>query len=293
MIDHQKISELIEEAKDLHSLFEELIGCVGGISESQCRNLLEQVNAKIKQLKKTDRELIAITQRSIHSEKLAAMGQMAAAISHELKNPLSGIKIAVEYLMRKLENQPEVMDIINNINNEVVFANNIISNILEHARISKPDFKKASIKGLIEEAILTVAQQGSFNNIKIKRDLEGDLPLLEIDIIQIRQVFMNLFINSAEAMIGGGILEIKAWQEKAMFVVEVKDTGVGIDEARIEKIFEPFFTTKLKGTGLGLAISKEIIEKHDGQIDVTSKVGTGTTFIIRLPFKRTTAPEIE
>jgi len=211
------------------------------------------------------------------------MGQMAAAISHELRNPLSGIKVAAEYLLHKIKDKPEIIDIIVNIHNEVIFANNIITNILEHARIGKPNLEKASIKKVVEEAILTVAQQGSFNNIEIKKYISRDLPLFNFDPMQIRQVFLNLFINSAEAMIGGGSLSIKINYKVDWVITQVIDTGGGIEKSHLEKLFEPFFSTKVKGVGLGLAIAKEIIENHKGMIDVESRLGVGTTFMIRMP----------
>ncbi|MBU2063531.1 MAG: hypothetical protein KKF93_03960 [Candidatus Omnitrophica bacterium] len=290
--DYIRLSEHINEAKDLTSLGEAFVNCLnGGISEEERKQLLELVKEKIKQLKKTDKELLATSRKSMHSEQLAAMGQMAAAISHELKNPLSGIRVAADYLIRKVKNQPDVLDIINNINNEVAFANSIIANILEHAKVTKPDFQPTNLKQLIEEAILTVAQHGWFNNIEIKKNIPNNLPRVELDKIQIRQVFMNLFINSAEAMVGGGVLEIGISQEAQTVQIQIGDTGVGIEEEKLEKIFEPFFSTKVKGIGLGLAITKEIIEKHDGEIEVKSKPTKGATFIIKLPISRKDSKE--
>ncbi len=286
MNNSHKLNELVKQAADLHSLLRGLISCIDGIENSECKDLMKEINVKIKQFKKTDKELIDVSARSIRSERLAAMGRMAAAISHELRNPLSGIKVAVEYLARKLKDQAEVGDIINNIHSEVIFANNIISNILEYVKISSPNLKKSNIKSLIEEAILTVAQQGFFNNIKIKKQVANDLPALDLDPLQIRQILMNLFINSAEAMIGGGILSINVSQQTDMVVIRVADNGVGIEKEQMKKLFEPFFTTKVKGIGLGLAIAEEIVVNHDGKIDVVSKVGKGTTFTIRLPLKR-------
>ena len=139
------------------------------------------------------------------------------------------------------------------------------------------------MKKVAEEAILTVAQQGSFNNIKIEKDISRDLPLLKFDPMQIRQVFLNLFINSAEAMIGGGTLSVNIHYKDGCVIAQVIDTGGGIEKSHIEKLFEPFFSTKVKGVGLGLAIAKEIIENHKGMIDIESRLGHGTTFIIRMP----------
>ncbi|MCP4649252.1 MAG: hypothetical protein GY853_04105 [PVC group bacterium] len=280
---HKEMIKCIKEARNLPELLGHLVGCFTDSDEDKCEQLKKAINCKIDEFKKTDDSFREASRRSMHSERLAAMGQMAAAISHDLRNPLSGIKVAAEYLMRKLKDESETMDIINNIHNEVIFANSIISNILEHARISEPSFQKISIKKSIDEAVLTVAQQGCFNKIKIKKRIDANLPLLNLDSLQMRQVFMNLFNNSAEAMVGGGELKIDVLRKEDSVVISISDSGGGIEKDNFDKLFEPFFTTKVKGIGLGLAITKEIVEKHKGQISAGSKTGKGATFTISLP----------
>ena len=283
----EQVGKIIDEADDLGMLVEKLLMCFDGINEEQSRKFMRQISLKLDDFKsKSKKYVYSSSRRSLHSQRLTAMGQMAAAISHELRNPLSGIKVAAEYLLHKIKDQPEIIDIIVNIHNEVIFANNIITNILEHARIGKPNLEKGYIKKIVEEAILTVAQQGSFNNIKIEKDISKELPLLNFDPMQIRQVFLNLFINSAEAMIGGGTLNIKINQKPGCVIAQVSDTGCGIEKSHLEKLFEPFFSTKVKGVGLGLAIAKEIIQNHKGMIDVETKLGHGTTFTVCLPIGR-------
>ncbi|MFH1460468.1 MAG: ATP-binding protein [Candidatus Omnitrophota bacterium] len=278
----KKVDKLIQTAKNLQSLLKELIFCIDDINEVQAQALVAAIDEKFK-ISDNNCDINSSSLRSMHSERLAAMGQMAAAISHELRNPLSGIKVAAEYLMRKFATQQDAMDIINNIHNEVIFANNIIANLLQHARIGKPVRERVNIKNLVEEAILAIAQQGSFNNIKIKRKIQDNLPQLLLDPMQIRQVFMNLFINSAEAMIGGGTLNIRIAKKTDKVVIQIIDTGCGIDQNCLDKLFEPFFSTKIKGIGLGLAITREIVENHNGQINVDSKKDKGTMFTISFP----------
>lgn len=283
MKNYKKIEKLIQQSNDYQTVVETLLKLILQSEDcDQSRHLVHEVEKKIELLSRKNKES-GISRRSMHSERLTAMGQMAAAISHELRNPLSGIKVAAEYVMRKVEDDHDVSEIINNIHNEVIFANNIISNILEHARLSEPQFKRSSLKRVVEEAILTVAQQGRFNNIKITKQIPSQLPTINLDSMQIRQVFMNLFNNSAEAMLGGGDLKVKIILDEDSVIIKVSDSGSGIDKDHLDKLFEPFFTTKVKGTGLGLAITKEIIENHNGQISVQSKVDKGTIFTIRLP----------
>ena len=165
-----QVAQIIQETQEIDLLIEKLLLCFDGINEDQREEFMCRISIKIKDcITQNKHHNHPTTRRSMHSQRLAAMGQMAAAISHELRNPLSGIKISAEYLLRKVKDQPELIDIIVNIHNEVIFANNIITNILEHARIGKPNLEKGSIKKIIEEAILTIAQQGSFNNIEIKK----------------------------------------------------------------------------------------------------------------------------
>ncbi|MBU4305695.1 MAG: hypothetical protein KJ893_08800 [Candidatus Omnitrophica bacterium] len=286
-MEYEDIKRFLEESQQLNALMEEFLECIKKNKEVEkcikCTGLMENIKSKLKGLKQKNKDIMKLAMRSLHSQRLVAMGQMAAAISHELRNPLSGIKVAAEYLMRKLKGQPDALDIIVNIHNEVIFANNIITNILEHARISKPNLGRASLKRLIEEALLTMAQQGSFNNIEVKKDISDNLPVLDLDVFQMRQVLMNLFINAAEAMIGGGTLDINAYYEGETVTLQISDDGCGIEKSHIDKLFEPFFSTKVKGIGLGLAIAKEIIENHGGEISVESKLGKGATFTIVLP----------
>ena len=283
MKNYSKTEKLIQLARDYRGVVDTMLKFILQNDDSiQSRKLVREIEKKLEKLR-AENPLVGMSRRSMHSERLAAMGQMAAAISHELRNPLSGIKIAAEYVLKKVGNNQDVADIITNIHNEVIFANNMISNILEHARISAPQVKRTSLKRVIEEAILTVAQHGRFNNIKITKQFPPELPTVNLDPGQIRQVFMNLFNNSAEAMVGGGELKVKIIMEGKELIVKVSDSGAGINKENLNKLFEPFFTTKVKGIGLGLAITKEIIENHEGQISVQSKAGKGTIFTIRLP----------
>lgn len=285
MSEYRKLLQLINDAEDLDGLFEKLIKCITPLEHTEAEELIKEIKLKIKHFKKTDKEFINISKHAIHSERLAAMGQMAAAVSHELRNPLSGIKVASEYLKRKCQAQEDVVDIINNIHNEIVYANNIIANILEYTKISKPKLELCQIKSVVEEAILSVAQQGCFKNIEIKKQFAEDLPAILLDTMQIRQVFMNLFNNAAEAMLGGGNLNIDVCKKNDFVIIKIADSGVGIEKNNLAKLFVPFFTTKLKGIGLGLTIAQEIIENHSGEITVESKLGRGTSFTIRLPVR--------
>ncbi|MCM8812318.1 MAG: ATP-binding protein [Candidatus Omnitrophica bacterium] len=285
MSDFQKVKHLIQEAPSLQALLACMVRCLDGLSAAEADALMHELRGKLHTLKRTDKDLHGLDQQSRHSDRLETLGKMAAVIGHELRNPLSGIKVAAEYLLRRVDDQPELPEIIRTIHREVVFANTIIANILQHAKISQPCFERASITQAIHEAVLSAAQQGCFSHTVIQRDIPDALPLLWMDSQQIRQVLMNILINAGEVMVGGGTLRISAAQEGAEVVIRISDSGPGIAKECLESIFEPFFTTKVKGIGLGLAITREIIHNHHGTIRAENNRGgkAGATFTIRLP----------
>jgi signal transduction histidine kinase len=160
---------------------------------------------------------------------------------------------------------------------------------LDFARQRKPDKKEWDIHTLIDRTVTLVENQARFQNIKIVKEFKTDIGMLFVDGDQIQQVFMNIIINAADAMAGdGGTLTIKTNMKDGMAEVSFTDSGCGMPKEHLSKLFAPFFTTKEtgKGTGLGLAISYGIIQSHNGEIDVESEVGKGSTFRIRLPIEK-------
>lgn len=275
---YEELCKDLAAATDEDALALCLVRAVPGLKDREQTALVNALRTAIERLCRQ-----TAAGRSAHSERLEAIGKMAAAISHELRNPLSGIKITAEYLIKKLHDQPEVVEIITNIHSEVMYANTVISNILEHAKVLKPQLEQGNIVKAINEALLTVAQQGCFRNIDIEKDYQRDIPLLMIDPIQMRQLFMNLFMNAAEAMLGGGTLTITIHADSREISVQVKDTGTGISPEQMTQLFEPFYTTKAKGIGLGLSVVKEMIDNHTGRIEVESKKGKGTIIVVHVP----------
>jgi two-component system NtrC family sensor kinase len=160
-----------------------------------------------------------------------------------------------------------------------------VKRLLDFAKQTKPQKKTTDVNTLIDNIVLLVRNQTSFRNIAIDRELADGLPEILCDNDQIQQVFINIILNAAEAMTGGGRLTIRsARSTDGQFVtISFADTGPGIPEERREKIFDPFFTTKEHGTGLGLSISYGIVEQHGGDISVESTPGAGSTFTIQLP----------
>jgi len=268
------------------------IAVVQGIAEEEycLPYLLEQSKRIYKQLEKSHRELQLSHQeleqaqyQLIRTEKLAALGQLAAGVAHEINNPLATITIYAHLLMKSLDADDPRREDVQLIISEASRAKEIVQGLLSFAREKKLEVGPTNINEVLEDVLALVANQSIFHNIKIKKSLSPNLSTITADATQLKQVFLNIILNAAEAMGGKGDLIITTTQDRKYVKIKIQDTGSGIPPEILNKIFTPFFTTKAKGTGLGLAISYGIIERHSGRIDVESKLDKGSTFIISLP----------
>jgi len=243
----------------------------------------------ITERKRMEREIQEKNGQLIRSEKLAAIGQLAGGVGHELRNPLGAIKNAVYYIKGKVatselgQKEPRVLEFLGIIEDEVNSSSKIITDLLGFSRVGKPSVSLARIEKIIEDAL---SRSPILENIELTKKLDAGLPEINVDPDQIKQVLVNIITNAVEAMPEGGKLLIAAREKDKFLEVEVTDTGCGIPQESMDKIFDPLFTTKAKGIGLGLPVCKAIIDRHEGNIAVESKVGEGTTFNIKLPLKR-------
>ena len=223
----------------------------------------------------------------VNSEKMASLGKLAAGIAHEINNPLGGILIYSSLLMEDLPKEDPKRQDLARVVQEAGRCKEIVRSLLEFARQTEPTMEPVDINRAITDDLFFLENQALFHNIRIVKNLDPSLPLPTGNGGQLKQVFMNIIINAAEAMLGTGELTIATYpaSDRNSILMEFTDTGEGIPEENFSRIFEPFFTTKDvgKGTGLGLATSYGIIEDHGGKIFVKSKVGEGTTFTIELP----------
>jgi nitrogen-specific signal transduction histidine kinase/Fe-S-cluster-containing hydrogenase component 2 len=261
---------------------EKAVAVVQGISEAEycLPYLLEKSH---KQLQQSLQELEQAQFQLIRTEKLAALGQLAAGVAHEINNPLGTITIYAHILKRSLEPDDPRGEDIDLIISEAARTKEIVQGLLSFARETKFKPGETNINDLVEETMGLIVNQVLFQNIKIKKVLQPDMPMLFGDATQLKQVFLNIILNAAQAMAGKGSLTITTSHEAGAITIRIKDTGPGIPPENIGKLFNPFFTTKEKGTGLGLAISYGIVERHSGKIDVETDLGKGSTFVISLP----------
>ncbi len=232
--------------------------------------------------------LQATREQLVHSENLASLGQLAAGVAHELNNPLGTILLYSESAQRECaEDDPHCADLAV-IVKETKRCKRIVADLLNFSRQHQVIAQPTDINALLQELIEMAPRRIKTVRIPIVTEFDPNLPIIDADTAQLRQVFLNLMTNAVEAMPEGGTLTVRARTgPNQMITVEIEDTGIGIPHEDLGKLFTPFFTTKPigKGTGLGLAISYGIIKMHRGQINVKSQAGQGTTFILSLPIK--------
>jgi two-component system NtrC family sensor kinase len=249
---------------------------------------LEQWGATLeKRVAERSEEIRKIHSQLFRSDKLASLGKLAAGVAHEINNPLTGILANSSLLLEDLPADDPRREDVDIIVRETIRCREIVKRLLDFARQTKPQKKLTDVNALIDNILLLVRNQTSFRNITISKDLAEGLPQILCDIDQIQQVFINIILNAAEAMTGGGSLSVATAVPAGseFLTVTIADTGPGIPEEVRERIFDPFFTTKEHGTGLGLSISYGIVEQHGGDITVESTLGKGSTFTVRLPLQ--------
>ena len=221
------------------------------------------------------------------SNKLAAVGELSAAIAHEIRNPLGGISTSVGILKDSLDLDGEEKELLDIISNESERLNSVISDFLKFARPQEPHLEEVDGNELLKETMLLLKEKIQ-KSVELGMKLCEDLPSIDADLSQLKQVFINIVLNALESMEASGRLEISSEikgkiHKRKCISISFSDTGKGIDQDKLEKIFQPFYSDKENGTGLGLSICHRIIQNHRGDIIAESKPGVGSKFTILLP----------
>ena len=229
--------------------------------------------------------------RFYRAERLATAGQLAASVAHEIRNPLTSIRSTVQYLLGQFNSSNPKRSLIEGVIQEVDRIDRTLEGLLSLTRGTEFKPEKIALGQLLKQALLLVRAQSNNQAVEIKL-ISPELELYVMgDVLQFKQLFLNLMLNSLQAMETGGKLEVKldghsdasSLKDIMWASVYIKDTGCGIPAEMMDKVFDPFFTTKQKGTGLGLSTSFSIVQQHGGELEIDSEVDVGTTVAVRLP----------
>ena len=273
---HLAVSEVNSESRRMFA------GIVRDISDLKAaqneltkvnETLEERVRQRTRQLRETQAELVK-------KEKLATLGQVSGGIAHEIRNPLNAVRTSAYYLLHaKNPSEEKIREHLLRIDRQVSLIDNVITALSDVSRMLEPNLCAYDIGPIVLDATRSVQIDDS---IDIDNQLPKNLPHVLVDENQIPLVFRNLIRNARDAMPNGGTITVGCTLHDEELTIQVKDTGSGIKEEDLARITEPLFSTKARGMGLGLSITKAIVDKHGGELDVESEVGTGSTFSVRL-----------
>jgi len=283
-IETESGDEIGELAREFNAMTGTLMERETAIHELN-RSLGLKVQERTAELEAKNQLLMKTLQELVRVEKLAAVGELAAGVAHEINNPMAIIRGNAEVLLMELAPDHPSRDEAEIIAQEVGRVAGIVGNLLSFARKQRKAVKRVALDRILEEILRQVGHQVPLDGIEVRRELSLGAAEINGDENQLRQVLTNLIVNAVQSMDKGGILTVRSWrdQETGACRVEIADTGEGIPAEQIKDIFTPFFTTKQSGTGLGLSVSYGIIENHGGAITVKSSPGEGSTFTVLLP----------
>jgi signal transduction histidine kinase len=278
----QKIEEVGEGKLDVSVGFARRNDEIGDLGRN-FNHMVEQLRESRQEIERLHR-----TQMS-RAEHLATLGELATGLAHEIRNPLAGIAGVIEIIGRDLPPTSPARAVVKDVRTEIARINQIVTDLLHTARPHPPRVRLSDLNVTVEHAVMLGRQQASSKPIEIVLNKDTALPEVEHDSDQVHQVLLNLLLNAVQAIDGQGTVTVSLRRDRQFAVMEVADTGRGIASDQLPNIFRPFYTTKGDGTGLGLSLTRRIVEDHQGKIDVSSKVGKGTTFSVRLPIRRPVA----
>jgi signal transduction histidine kinase len=264
----------------------------GTIPEPRDAELLDLIRSLNRMLRTLDSARSRLEEKHagqlVRADRLASVGELAAGVAHEIKNPVSGILGAVNVILGEAAENDPLRPIYLEIRNQVLRVDGAINDLLSFARPRQPELVKIRVADMVENVLPLIRKQALASNVVISVVGGSDLPEIVADPLQLGQVLVNLLLNGIQAMPGGGTLTLRLASHPATekVTLEVQDEGPGIPEGLRKEVFRPFFTTKHRGTGLGLAISRRIIEAHRGGLALVSRPGHGALFIITLPVRR-------
>lgn len=273
----EKIAEVTEGNLNVAVSFAKRNDEIGDLGHN-FNHMLQQLRESREEI-----ELLHRTQMS-RAEHLATLGELAAGLAHEIRNPLAGIAGVIEIIGRDLPSTSPARAVVKDVRQEISQINRILTDLLETARPHPPRFCRSNLNTTVEHAVMLARQQVLSRPIRIELEKATDLPDVEHDSDQIHQVLLNLLLNATQAIESAGTIHVAITSKDDHASVVVTDTGRGIAPQQLAHIFRPFYTTKGNGTGLGLSLARRITEEHQGRIEVSSVLGKGSRFEVMLPF---------
>ncbi len=257
----------------------------GRQSNDEIGLLATSFNEMSRKIAEDIKQLQSLNEQLTRTEKLAAMGTLAAGVAHEVNNPLASISSLIQMMQTNPDLDSETQERLRLIQTQIIRITVVTKDMMDFARVRPAAKSLSEINSILEISLRLASFDKNFQRLKIEREYQDNLPHFLADVDQLQQVFLNLFLNARDAMPDGGRLTVATSGVDNSIKVEISDSGSGIDERDLKQIFDPFFTTKPtgKGTGLGLAVCYGIITAHGGKIEVMANNKTGTKFIVTLP----------
>ena len=282
-ISHRIGKNITEPVKDLVGFTEQV---AGGNLDEQCEiKTHDEIGDLTLAFNQMTQELKQSRDKLIQAERLATAGKMSASFAHEIRNPLSSMRMLSQMLMQKPETSEEQRQSLQYILEEIERIDNIVKGLMDFARPTTLNLAQQSLVPALQSILALMEANLTHHQIQLVSELATDLPDFQFDSDKIKQAFMNVVLNAMEAMPQGGTLTVATFKQEDAVRIKVTDTGIGIPEEDIEHLFEPFFTRKEKGTGLGLANVKRILEEHGGTVEIESTPSEGTTVSMWLPLR--------
>lgn len=269
----------------------QVVGVVTGLlarAERRQRQRFEKASAELAAAYQELRDTVGLL---IRADRLKSLGELAAAIVHEIKNPLSAIKGAAQIIEKEIPAESPRRGFVTIIEEEVDRLNRLVGEFLNFARPRQPVKTASDMNEVIRSVIAFTSKEAEKSSVRLMANLDEGLPLALFDAEQIKQVLLNLIINAVHATPQGGVVEVGSRRAGGCAELTVRDYGVGVEPGIRGRIFDPFFTTKPEGSGLGLSVAHQLIRQHEGEIELVDVDGPGSLFLVRLPLATHTSQD--
>ncbi len=260
------------------------VGAITGVLADREQKRTFELQHATEQLRTVNLQLQNSFDQLKRVDRLSAIGQLAASLAHEIRNPLGSIEGAID-IAERTSSEERRREFLGIIRKETRRLNGLLTNLLDFARPRSPQMRPTRIESIVKSVTDLTAHNAQQRGMRLKCEIPPNLPPVECDAEQITQALLNITLNALQVTPAGGAVSLSLQQQDDMVLIRVSDEGSGIDEADLEKIFDPFYTTKEGGTGLGLSISHQILAQHGGQLKVERNIDKGMTFTLALPIR--------